>query len=78
MCRSPGPKKSHQHDVPVDGGPPGVRDLQIDVTTAAERGVQLAGLSIAGTDLPGSGRSRYDHAGASVETFVVLICVSGE
>ena len=27
---------------------------------------------------PGSGRSRYDHAWVSVETFVVLICVSGE
>jgi len=39
---------------------------------------ELAGLSIAGTDRPGSGRSRYDQACASVETFLVLICVSGE
>jgi hypothetical protein len=39
---------------------------------------ELAGLSTAGTGRPGSGRSRYDHASFSVETFVVLICVSGE
>ena len=33
---------------------------------------------MAGTAMPGAGRSRYDHACTSVETFAALICVRGE
>ena len=43
---------SHQHDVPVDHGHAGVQDLQIDVTAAAERDVQRAGVGAKGDQLP--------------------------
>jgi len=46
---------SHQHDVPVEHGHAGVRDLEIDVAAVAERGVERAGVGTQGHQLSEAG-----------------------